>query len=54
MFRILKNILNIANNYIELISQFLIYTKENVLIQNNSYYFICIIKRGYGNNWAHI
>ena len=34
-----------ANNYIELISQFLLYTKDNVLIQNNSYYFF-VIKRG--------
>ena len=34
-----------SNSYVELISQFLIYTKENIVTQNSSYFYF-IIKRG--------
>jgi len=40
-----KNYVEYANNYVDLIEQFLLYTKENVLIQNNSYFFF-VIRRG--------
>ena len=40
-----KRYVEYANGYVELIQQFLLYTKENVLIQNNAYFFF-IIKRG--------